>query len=826
MRYFCCDETRKADLKNKTLNGIDFLEVEDDPKSIHHQKMLHLYCIKPIAEPFGKDDFIVEGGERVCNVGIKDASIGSDPRVVDIKLDHQGDLSIYTLRLLSPLDKGFDPQYSSVDFFFSINCPSDFDCLRERICSERPRQGLKIDYLAKDYASFRRLAFDRISALVPDWRERNPSDLGVALVEILAYIGDYLSYRQDAIGTEAYLGTARKRRSIRRHARLVEYYINDGCNSRVWLQFWAKEDAVLAKGTRVLTSIDGTPIPILPGDFKKALEQKPEVFETMHQAELYKAHNEMHFYAWGNSRCCLPRGATRATLLDDENNRLRLRPGDVLIFEERLGPKAWDRGDPISASLLADRAHRHPVRLISVIPEAISDGVSNNRTPGELRKDPLNPDNAIVEIEWHSEDALPFPLCISTTVFPEDVSMALGNIVLADHGLTIEDEVLDKVPASHIEPSVDGDGAPCRDLPSRVVHPRFSPSLNEMPVTNAAPYNERDPPVSCRATTITDPKEALPAIYLTGSDDSSDTWVPARDLLNCRMEKRFVAEMESDGSATLRFGDNIHGRRPDPGTEFLATYRVGNGIRGNVGAETLIHVVTDDVRIQSVRNPMPAVGGTDPEGIEEVRQKAPYAFRTQERAVTQQDYAEVTERFPAVQRAAATFRWTGSWHTVFLTIDREGGAGIDHLFKGSVWSHMQRYRMAGHDIEVDAPIFVPLEVEMYVCVRPDYFRSDVKEALLQAFSSDVLPNGSLGLFHPDNFTFGQPVYLSRIYQVSQSVPGVAWVKVTKFRRAGDIYGDFSSKGILEMERLEIARLDNDPNFPENGIFKLIVEGGK
>ena len=73
-------------------------------------------------------------------------------------------------------------------------------------------------------------------------------------------------------------------------------------------------------------------------------------------------------------------------------------------------------------------------------------------------------------------------------------------------------------------------------------------------------------------------------------------------------------------------------------------------------------------------NPLPAVGGQDPESLEDVRQRAPVAYRVQERAVTPADYAEVTERYPEVQRAAATFRWTGSWHTVFLTVDRSAGA--------------------------------------------------------------------------------------------------------------------------------------------------------
>ena len=70
---------------------------------------------------------------------------------------------------------------------------------------------------------------------MPDWQERHVPDLGVTLVELLAYVGDYLSYYQDAVGTEAYLGTARQRISVRRHARLVDYQLHEGCNARAWV---------------------------------------------------------------------------------------------------------------------------------------------------------------------------------------------------------------------------------------------------------------------------------------------------------------------------------------------------------------------------------------------------------------------------------------------------------------------------------------------------------------------------------------------------------------------------------------------------------------
>ena len=76
---------------------------------------------------------------------------------------------------------------------------------------------------------------DRLSVIEPNWRERNPADIHMALVELLAYVGDYLSYYQDAVATEAYLGTARKRLSVKRHVRLLDYFLHEGNNARAWV---------------------------------------------------------------------------------------------------------------------------------------------------------------------------------------------------------------------------------------------------------------------------------------------------------------------------------------------------------------------------------------------------------------------------------------------------------------------------------------------------------------------------------------------------------------------------------------------------------------
>jgi len=900
MIYFCCDEQRRTIVKEQTaFNGIDFLEVVDDPADPLdvRQHVLHVHFIHPLTRGvLATTNVRIEGGERIRSIlitGVETGGLASPPssppkvlpaNVLVVRVAEPGDFSTYTLRLVEDPKhddppKGFDPILSAVDFSFKVACPSEFDCRSAQICASPAPAQPDINYLAKDYASFRQLMFDRMAQLLPDWKERNAADLGVALVELLAYVGDYLSYQQDAVATEAYIGTARRRASVRRHARLVDYPMHDGANARVWVRVVAKEgtDGVELKRkfpddpndpdndfngrpTQLLTRVmDDVPsIARTSPDYEKALAARPAVFELMHDLTLFAAHNEMRFYTWDADQCCLPKGAVRANL---DGHFPNLKPGDVLILAEVRGPQTGEPED-------ADPAHRHAVRLIER--RLIFDPLH----AAPLVSPVSSPPNGlpVTEIRWHPDDALPFPLCISSrsgTDEYKNVSVAWGNIVLADHGITIDDVPEDKKrnpyttssslvpdfvprpnPALVLPPEIAGNdcsatgaGAHCTEHQTELAPPRFRPRLNRAPLTQAAAYNPDKRPASATAAMRWTMRQVNPAITIKSVGASkaktfSDltvipTWKPLRDLLNSRpSDKHFVTEVETDGTVYLRFGDGKFGSRPDPDVRFLARYRIGNGASGNIGAQSLVHLSSNDPNIPDqviagVTNPLAAQGGVDAETIEQTRVAAPSAFRVQERAVTAEDYAASALRCEmGVQRAAATFRWTGSWRTVFVTVDRLGGQKVDADFERDLRLCLERFRMAGHDLEVDDPRLISLDIAMTVCVKPGYFASDVKAALLEAFSNRLLADGRRGLFHPDKLTFGQPVFSSQLYAAAQAVAGVDSVEITRFQRQGVDSEAAIKSGRLEMARLEIARLDNDPDFPERGVLEFEMRGGR
>lgn len=619
----------------------------------------------------------------------------------------------------------------------------------------------EVDYLARDYQSLRRLLFDRLTALLPGWRESHPADITHALVEAMAYVGDQLSYYQDAVATEAYLGTARRRISVARHARLVDYHMHEGCNARVWVQIEVSKPVDIPAGTPLLSDAGGgRPTVLSAAEGGAARTAGALAFETMHAATLDPALNELPLGA------ALAPGATSALL----GAAAGLAAGQALVIAARTAGRL-------------DLARRHPVRLVDV-------------QPGQ--------ETGWTRVFWSRADALPFGL-------DADTGVALGNIVLADHGRSVDATDLNP-------PRVPGAGI-------------YRPRLGHAHLTFAEPYDHvRARSLPAAQATIQDPRAAQGVVTGVTAYDRNDhpigePWRVRPALLTSdRFARVFVVEVESDRQALLRFGDGVQGVPPPPGALLRATYRVGGGRDGNAGPGAIAHLVSDDpalrVAVRGVHNPLPAVGGVEPEPIEQVRLSAPYAFQRQARCVTEEDYAAVAESHPAVQKAAVTMRWTGSWYTAQVVVDLHGGRPLDDALRDELLARFAPYRLAGYDIAIRTPEPAPLDIALEVALAPGSFAGSVRQTLLAVLGEGVLPGGRPGFFAPDNFTLGQPVYLGQVLTQVMQVPGVAWANATIFRRLGSSGDDALRSGRIDIGRFEVARLRNNPNDPAGGRLNL------
>lgn len=834
MTEHCKTDGRRAALRRAPRwNGIDYAEVDADDRTL---RVYFLGKLPPELAP-GAPDIArrvrIEGGRRITGIRIVAAQPVADPDperddCLVLRLDRAGDFSTYTVRLVDVANVA--PRYDHARFSFRIGCPSDLDCAAGVPCPPAPFPEPDINYLAKDFVTFRQLILDRLALLMPDWRERHVPDLGVTLVELLAYSGDMLSYYQDAVATEAYLDTARLRISVRRHARLVDYALHEGCNARAWVSIGTDTDVELPlAGAAFVTGAahvaGGTPRILGWDELGTMPDAGHDIFEPLlprpdGTLALVAAHSRIPFYTWGGEQCCLARGATGATLLDrwvpgtEGERALRLRPGDVLVLEEVRGPRSGLPAD-------ADPAHRHVVRLTHV--EA---GVDEVLPDEQGRPTPW------VEVAWDAEDALPFALCLSALgpapdCAPlDDVGIARGNVLLVDHGWTRAPEELGTVAAVQAEVPCDCAGQPGEAAQGAA---RIRPRLARPHLAFAAPLPPDAATASATRLLRQDVRAAVAQLAL--ASEPALPWAVRAHLLDSGpADAHVVAEIDDDGFAQLRFGDGELGLQPPAGMRLTARYRNGGGSAGNVGADSITRLVMpappSGLEL-TVRNPLAASGGQAPEPVAEARLFAPHAFRTTlARAVIADDYRELAERHAGVQRASAALVWTGSWYEADVAIDPLGASGAPPALLEAIADELETFRRIGHDLHVKAARYVPLHLELDVCALPGFQRGHVRAALLAAFGTGLLPDGTPAFFHPDRLSFGEHVLASRIVALAQSVDGVECATVRVLQRLYERPNGEVEHGILRLATNEIARLDNDPDYPEHGKLVIHVNGGR
>ena len=634
---------------------------------------------------------------------------------------------------------------------------------------------------------------------------------------------DYLSYYQDAgPGTEGYLDSCRHRISAARHARLIDYRMGQGRNATafVHLEGGAGANGVVPAATKV-TSLVAVPLlgaiapppPVMPAstDFDRdpALADTL-VFELKSDVRVLEIHNELRIHTWGDRLCCLSKDM-RGIFLYRDNAGVAvppdLRAGEYLLLEEVRSPATGLAAD-------ADSKHRQVLLIGSV--EATTDPAFTSAVAGGLltpRTNPADPPLPLLHVLFATGEALSFAPCISSETVDhlviEPVTIARGNIAPVDHGRSI---VRDTQTRSLALPDM---GAGRWPVPSL--------ALPDAPVTRRV---EPDGPAI--------------GLDITFPGDPPEPWVAVPDLLDSfPFDRHFVVETDNDGVSALRFGDDQYGRRPFDAERVVARYRTGNGLLGNVGWGTLVHLVDPGVVIPPVTRiwqPLPASGGEEPESIEHVRQIAPEAFRAiQFRAVTERDWEEMALRHPDVAAAKASFRWTGSWHTVFVAIHPIDAANLRRLpgggtelqpdFALAIKAHLTRFKLAGYDLNVRAAIYVPLEIDIRICVRDGHFRGDVLAEVERVLSNRTFADGSTGFFFPLRFGFGAAVYLSQLYAAVSAVEGVSSAEITLFKRYWNPPSGELEKGAIVLSPFEIPRLDNDRNFPENGVLRVTAVGG-
>jgi len=701
-------------------------------------------------------------------------------QTVVLTLSGLGDFSIYTLTVNG---SDIDPFFGSAKLRFRLACDDPFDCATPAAqLAPLPEIAVAIDYLTKDYAGFRQALLDFVPTRLPAWTERSEADLGMVLVELFSATADNLSYMQDRVANEAFLNTATQRRSVAGHLALIGYQMDDGASAYTWLQFQVSAPQLLLSGFKVSNNPSASDDPMI-------------VFETLADAQLDPTSNQMLLYNWKNADCCLPKTQFSAAL---EGSFGHLKIGDYLIFD-------------------GGSNQRDVVRLTAT--PQIMQTASITSPPAFV---------TVTVVTWGESTPLTHDYCVDGTT-------VRGNVVPAAHGETAL-ETLRLL--SDQEKAVLNAEIAARPIGARVARQRLTLSqapLAHLDTSTLALGQPLGAATSAPTAFTTRQPHSISTLQLTVD---GDLWQEKTSLLESGPNDTvFRVEIDDAGEATVVFGDGVFGQRPGETSTVIANYRIGGGSTGNVGADSLVFARPSVAApwLNSVTNPLPAVGGRDWESRDHARRVAPTGFHQPVVAVSAADYQETVASFvdsfgkPVIQRANANFLWTGSWLTVTVTVDPLGTEGLTADLRQQLTDYLNTRRLSGYDIQISGPVYVPVDLALQVSVATGSSQSDVEQALLQVFSSGTLLNGSLGFFHPDNFTFGDNLFASKIYAAAMTVPGVQSVTIARLARSRAAQPEQKTslnlaQGFLQTGADEVIRLDNDRNFPENGTLAVTASG--
>jgi len=178
----------------------------------------------------------------------------------------------------------------------------------------------------------------------------------------------------------------------------------------------------------------------------------------------------------------------------------------------------------------------------------------------------------------------------------------------------------------------------------------------------------------------------------------------------------------------------------------------------------------------------------------------------QQRCVIEADFVAVAQRHPQVRRAAAAFRWSGSWTTALVVVDRQDGLTVDDALLADLHDWFEPYRLAGGDIDIRGPAAVSVDVVVQAAVAAGHRADLVERGLRAAFGTAVAADGARQFFHPARFTIGDPLYLSQLIAQASGVKGVAWADVPRLQRRGQPPAGELERGILPVAAHEVLRV--------------------
>jgi hypothetical protein len=627
-----------------------------------------------------------------------------------------------------------------------------------------------IDYTSRDYSAIRSDLLNAIPVRLPNWTSQDPSDFGVVLVELFAYVGDLLNFYIDRIANEVFLSTATQRSSVIKMAELIDYQPigNQAASTNVTFTIPSGNASAVAipAGTQVSTQGIGSVAPV--------------VFETQSNLNIYGQFPVLV------SQTTYGTGASGLAIL-------LTQPFDGVSETVTISGNIWTNSVFASVTATSSTAIAITVPSGFAIPTngvgttvsipingsatafTYSSTTGSSVTPTLIGVSP-NPTGAVGKIATITFGSL-------TGVGPTNEYYIIGNTLYFGNGINGNE------PGNGIVISITYKGPV--NYSGTVLAIQGQTVTEQMAVSSGAP-NQSYPLVqspiingTVSVTVNSGGNNLVPWVFFTHLGDAGP------------LDLAFTTATDENGAVNVIFGDGVTGSIPSLGAILTATYRIGGGTSGNVGANTITQILTSGATPVGtlVLNSLAALGGADPEDLNHIRINAPRSLRALNRAVTLEDYATLAVQGMGGGRAAAQAQ-TSSVISLYINPPAGFYLNMSQLLNdvnsyGNLLTNsgntgfLDTKKMANSSIVILPPTYlsgigyVPVNFNIGVNVASNYSQSVVLAAVYSALSN----TSQTGLLDFPQVDFGMILPLSLVYTTLFQVPGVNFLTINEMCRA-------------------------------------------
>lgn len=239
----------------------------------------------------------------------------------------------------------------------------------------------------------------------------------------------------------------------------------------------------------------------------------------------------------------------------------------------------------------------------------------------------------------------------------------------------------------------------------------------------------------------------------------------------------FSVYTTTEGFTSVRFGNRVSGRVPPVGVRITVSYSTTNGQLGNIGQNKILGFKFNTFNGVAVTGASPGSGGSDGESLDSIKRSIKAAIQTQTRAVTLQDYVDLSLQVDGVYKAVGSFNpatSTVSVYTIPYISDyvsySSSTISVDPITAATVAGTLQQLSMLG--ITVTAPTTItlrPKSITGTIYVTNGYEAASVKRIVESVID---------GIFSIESVDFGKDIRIGDVYRLIHSIEGVDYSTIT------------------------------------------------